>query len=420
MRFLTISNLYPRPDKPTLGMFNYQLFSEFVALGHTVQNVCPVPEWRVWRWSAIRQWALPNDRIPTRYFPYLHIPLVGRNFAHVLASVTGFQGDRVTGREAPDVILGSWLYPDGVLAARVAKEAGKPLWLMALGSDTYHLNSPARRRIVLDACQQAERIVCVAQHLAQRLIDAGVDPAKVHVVPNGVDTSRFHPVPVADARIRLSGSSGEAARRLTTWGNRPLVLFVGNLVPVKGPDIMLRAFMQLQGHEQIDDRPKTIDKRQESNVYGPMSIRYPPSAPHLVFIGSGPMERTLRADAKRWGIADRVTFAGSRPHDELPLWMNVASVLCLTSRSEGMPNVLLEAIACGLPVVATDVGACREMLEGKTDACLVPQNRPEELSAAVRRLLGSPPPQTSPRLQPIRSWRDMATDICVLIRRATA
>lgn len=115
-----------------------------------------------------------------------------------------------------------------------------------------------------------------------------------------------------------------------------IVLFVGNLVPVKGPDIALEAFA--------------------AAVSGLVEPDYLPAhalqAMHLIVIGDGPMRRLLLKRANELGIAERVSFLGARPHEEVALWMNVADCLLMTSRSEGCPNVVLEALASGLPVVA--------------------------------------------------------------------
>ncbi|MFC1453463.1 glycosyltransferase family 4 protein, partial [Verrucomicrobiota bacterium] len=116
-----------------------------------------------------------------------------------------------------------------------------------------------------------------------------------------------------------------------------------------------------------------------------------PANARLLVIGTGPLRRRLEALARRGVTAGSVSFLEGCPHEEIARWMNVADCLCLSSRSEGMPNVVLEALASGLPVVATDVGACAELLNGKPGTRLVEPGRPAALAEAMAEILGAEP-----------------------------
>jgi glycosyltransferase involved in cell wall biosynthesis len=371
MMILTVSNLYPRPDQPTRGLFNLQLFR---ALGNEIAlNLCPVAELRPWRWAAIRRWTPPAAApFPTRYVPFLHVPSLGRNSSWLrLARALG-----AVSRELPAVraVYATWLYPDGVAAMELAELLGVPAWIMVQGSDTFHLQHPVRRRAILTAARRAAGFVCVSRNLAERLTGAGVSAAKVHVVPNGVDGGRFRFRAREEARrsVGVSGcrSTGVGSLGTTVRGGQ-WVLFVGNLVPVKGPDLLLEAWGRV-----------ARGKGQGGRAEGGKS---------LVFVGDGPMRRALERRAAELGIAESVVFAGSRPHDEVAAWMNAADGLCLSSRNEGMPNAVLEALASGLPAVATDVGACRELLDGEPCARVVPSGDPAALAAALDEVLAIQP-----------------------------
>ena len=412
---LTLSNLYPRPDRPTRGMFNAQFFRALAQGGaemsafspasercsgssgaltpHApgtlrrsaprsgaasgagehgkaetrcqVRNVCLVPEWRVWRWRAIRRWRDPySDDLGTRYLPVFYVPVIGRNvswltygssirLSPVLPRIIESTNRRV-------IFLATWLYPDCVAAVRLAARLNAPLWFKVHGSDIFHLDVPARRQRILVACERANGVFCVAPHLVDRLEEAGLPREKLHYLPNGVDQERFRPRSREEAREHLD----VPASCIPHPASR-IVLFVGNLLPVKGPDILLQAFARVRslvnGQRSLESDSASAPNRpivQSSNC-------------HLYIIGSGRMRQRLEHMAHALGMADSVHFLGSRPHDEIPYWMNVADCLCLPSRSEGMPNVVLEALAGGLPVVATNVGNVGELVRTGTNGAVV-------------------------------------------------
>ena len=207
---------------------------------------------------------------------------------------------------------------------------------------------------------------CVCQTLADSLQAAGLDPGKIHVALNGVDSSRFRYRQQGASRGELLAGSRQAGLRVTTEllsrlePRDQIVLFAGNLVDVKAPDQLLRAFSKISHGETGN------------------------AAVHLVIIGSGPMQRTLESLATELEIGGRVHFIGSVSHEMMPMWMNAADCLALSSRSEGMPNVVLEALASGLPVVCTRVGACPEMTADEPGARIVDIGD----AAAMRHALG--------------------------------
>lgn len=437
MKLTIISNLYPRPDQPARGLFNFQLFA---ALAEGASNecrvVCLVPEWRVWKWGDIRSWqadsihdTMPSagdvrgasypilhpSSLPALYLPVFYLPLIGRDWSW-MAHLAALKRVRhlTTGCDA---LFATWLYPDGVAVVEFAAANGIPVWIMAQGSDTFHLDHAARRRAILAACNKAGGVICVCRSLAERLISAGVDSRKVHVVPNGVDSAMFRCRPKKEAWKELAESRGEARFEFPvsafTGRDTRIVLFVGNLVHVKGPDILLRAFAELVQGSKL--------RVQNSNFQSRISNF------QLIVIGDGPMRKKLERLCSRLGIADSAYFLGCCPHKEIPLWMNVADCLCLSSRSEGMPNVVLEALASGLPVVASDVGACRDLLEAEPAARLVSLDKKRNggscadaaslLSKALGELLAEPVDRSEfAARHGKRGWSDQARQILDLMR----
>ncbi|MBM4144253.1 MAG: glycosyltransferase family 4 protein [Lentisphaerae bacterium] len=325
---LTVSNLYPRPDQPVRGLFNARFFSE-LARRHATRNVCLVPEWRPWRWPAVRAWADPRGaELGTGYLPVFYVPLAGRSLSWRTYAWSLARLERlIAGAEA---VLVTWLYPDAVVAGAMAVKHGRPYWVKAHGTDRFHLASPARRRRVLKACLAAQGVLVNCRFMAGQIAAAGVPAERIHVVFNGVDAERFR----YRAREEALALLPAGARSMC---GEPLILFVGNLVRVKGPDIALRALRRAR--EAFPDA-------------------------RMLVIGRGRLRGALEREAQGPGLAGAVMFAGERSNDEVALWMNVADCLCLASRSEGLPNVVLEAQASGLPVVATDVGEVPELLSG--------------------------------------------------------
>lgn len=391
---LTVSNLFPRPDRPRRGLFNLHLFralAEALSVSRTAPessagmdssaspltlssspllNICLVPDWRWWRWPVIRSWdgfipEGPAQPLPfeTRYHPVWYAPVVGRDwnwlaYARSLRSLS----NAVRWRKA---VLATWLYPDGVAVARIAGELGIPCWIMVQGSDTFHLRHPRRREAILRAAATVEGFFCVNQPLADTLTDAGILARKIHVTPNGVDTGLFRHRTRAEAAMELVRGGGGAlyGSDLTDLSVR-FALFVGNLVPVKGPDILLDAWARMLG----SDRAAGVRRV-------------------LVVLGDGPLRPQLARQAYRLGIAGTVRFLGSRPQSEVALWMNAADVLCLPSRSEGMPNVALEALVSGLPLVVADVGNCRDIVADEPGARLVVPGDVQGFAAGLSELL---------------------------------
>jgi glycosyltransferase involved in cell wall biosynthesis len=193
------------------------------------------------------------------------------------------------------------------------------------------------------------------------VVALGADPDRVRVVYDGVDSERFHPGPRDKARDRL-------APELEMRGR--VVLYIGNLLPVKGLDVLIRAFARLAG--------------QGVDFTG-------------LLIGQGPLGSRLEDQIARLGLRGRVRLLGPRPHDQLPDWYRAADLFALPSRSEGVPVVLLEAIACGTPFVASRVGGIPEIAHLGASR-LVPPGDTGSLAEAIRAgLADRPGPPTQAR-----------------------
>jgi glycosyltransferase involved in cell wall biosynthesis len=247
-----------------------------------------------------------------------------------------------------DVIDAHYFFPDGVAAARLARRFGKPFVVTARGSDINLIAQlPAPRRMILDAARSAGRIIAVSGALKRAMVDLGIEAERIVVLRNGVDLSLFRPVPMADARRQLGLGPGR------------VVASVGNLLPEKGHDLVIRA---VAGMDNVG----------------------------VVIVGEGPERRRLEALAKELEIGNRVHFRDVIPQDRLAILYSAADVLALGSMREGWPNVLLEAMACGTPVVATNVGGVREIVTTDEVGRVVAQRDYESLARAIEQLLATP------------------------------
>lgn len=350
-RVLILSNLYPSPHVPTRGTFNLQGFRALSSYCAT-RAVVPVLWWE--RTRRPGEWLVaPRSKdtgIEAVYPSCWHVPQFHPLHPYTMhASVSRYV--RRIHREFPfDAILASWACPDGVAAARLAQEFDCPVVTMVLGTDVNALAThPALRRHLEWGLQRAAKVITVSGALRDRVTELGVAPERVLVQHNGVDGERF--------QIRDQGAARE---RLGLPAERKLVVFVGNLVHEKGVDVLVEALAQVRGPgaENID----------------------------LVLIGAGGMAEALRQRAEALGIGPRVRFCGRRPHEEIAEWITASNLFCLPSRREGCPNVVLEALASGRPVVASRVGGVPELVRAE-NGVLVPAEDAAALADGLRTAL---------------------------------
>ncbi len=360
MRVLAMTNLYPNPYQPQRGTFvrhNLRLLSE----RHPVQVISPIA------WTDERRVQGPrlpanrrviHDGLVVDHPRYWYTPKVLRRwYGWFFLGAVRKTFRAAVGEFRPDVVYTPWAYPDGWAAVRLARAAELPVVLGVLGSDLRLIDDyPARRRPTADALRRADGVGAVSQDLADRAIELGADRARTRVIYDGVDLGAFSPGDRAGARAALGLAEGVRH-----------VLCIANLVRVKGIDVLLDACRRL---------PDRLGAWQ------------------LHVIGEGQLRTRLAQQAARTGLRDRVRFHGSLPHSALPQWFRAADLFVLASRSEGIPNVLLEAAACRVPFVATNVGGIPEMAHLGAGR-LVPPEDPARFAEAMADLLERPPPVPS-------------------------
>lgn len=360
MRILVYSTLYPNAEQPQHGIFIEKRVLELrQRTGWAFEVVAPVPWFPLSapRWGLYGQYArVPalemRHGILVHHPRYLVVPRLSWRVAPALLLPPSLRCLRAirAGGFAFDLIDAHFLFPDGVAAVAAGHALGVPVVVTARGSDVNDsLDHAAPRWQVRRAMHGAAATLAVADGLAARLVSLAADGRAVTVVPNGIDHEVFRPLPRAAARAAL-GVSG------------PMVLTVGNLRPLKGQHLLIEALSAL---------PEVT----------------------LVVVGSGAEREALEALARRVGVADRTRFLGAVGNADLPPLYAAADAFALASSSEGCPNVIIEAMACGTPVVATAVGAIPDMLPAEGRVYLVTERTAPALAERIAAILAAAPPR---------------------------
>lgn len=338
MRLLLLTARYPSRRRPTTGTFNRELVVGLREAGDDVRVVAPIA-WTDLLLTSPTGTAERDVSYPIWWYP----PRMAHAWHHQWMQRTVLPAiARLTATWRPHLVLAYWTHPDGTVALEAARRLQIPAALLVGGSDIRVLTqTPARRAIIIATLRQADRVLAVGSELRQHIMALGVPPEQVGVFHRGVDTTRFH---ASDARA--------ARARLSLPLDRPVFVWVGRMVPVKGLDVLFDAWSRLHDHS---------------------------TRPLLVLIGEGEQRSSLQRRATSWN--DAVRFIGPVAHEELPDWYRAADAVLLPSRSEGVPNVLLEGLACGTPFIASDVGGVRELADRAS--VVLPSENVDALTAAL-------------------------------------
>jgi len=253
-----------------------------------------------------------------------------------------------------DLIDAHYFYPDGVVAARLGAALGRPVVITARGSDLNVIpRHPLPRRRIKTTAACVDAVVTVSEALKRKAEALGIESGRISVLRNGVDLERFQPLDRSAIRIRL-GLVG------------PVWLAVGNLVELKGVHVTLGALAKV---------PDAV----------------------LLVAGDGPEASRLRQLASESRVDARVRFLGNVPQAQLLEYYNAADVLMLASSREGMPNVVLESLACGTPVVAAPFAGVEELVNAPEAGEVAEARTADALFAAWQRLWRRRPDRAATR-----------------------
>ena len=364
IKLLTFSTLYPSAVRPGHGVFVENRLRHLVASGEAQSLVvAPVP-WFPFRSALFGEYAkfARTPREETRngirilHPRYPLIPKFGMALAPFMLAAAMLPVLRRILREGYDfdVIDAHYFYPDGVAAAMLGRYFNKPVTITARGTDISLIpDYRLPRKMILWAARRAAGVITVCQALKDALVALGADAARITPLRNGVDIDVFQPID------RVLGRAALGLNQFT-------LISVGYLVERKGHGMAIQALASL-----------------------------PDVA--LQIVGVGPDRALLEAMAERLGVAQRVRFLGAIPHAELRHYYGAADVLVLASAREGWANVLLEAMACGTPVIASNVWGTPEVVSAPEAGLLMHEFNAQGVVSAVQQLRANPPARAATR-----------------------
>jgi teichuronic acid biosynthesis glycosyltransferase TuaC len=388
MRILTFTSLFPNSLAPNFGIFVQQRISHLADRGNQIQVVAPVPYAPKFlrATSAGRMTSLPSmetiGTLTVHHPRYALVPKISMPL-HGFLMYLGCRGTvrRLHDECQFDCIDAHYIFPDGLAAVLLGNGLGVPVTLTARGSDIHTFPSFASIRPQIRwTLRNAAGVTAVSQSLAERMLALEPSLNMGNVVGNGVDGERFFPEDRAAAR-----------RKLGLGEREKVVLSVAALKHVKGPDLLVRAAALLQ--------KSTPDCR-------------------IIFAGKGPELEALRRLALRLDCAGSITFAGEVDNQQLRHYYSAADVSCLPSRNEGWPNVVLESLACGIPVVATRVGSVPEILN-RPELGIIVDPTVEGIHSGLRTALGrSWSPENLVAYAHTRTWDNVAAGMEEFLRHS--
>lgn len=359
IKILRLSTLYPNAEQPRHGVFTEQNLRHLLTdcageISATV--VAPIPWFpsRHQRFGRYAQYASVPDE-ETRYgVRILHprypvLPKIGMSVAPWLMASALLPVLRRLDAQAEkfDLIDAHYFYPDGVAAVWLGIQLRKPVVVTALGTDVNWIPRYRLPRLQLRwAAARAQGLASVSHALAEHLGPLGVTAEQVRVLRNGVDLNLFKPL--APERDALRGKLG-----IETG---PILLSVGGLIERKGHHLVIEALRDVPGAT-------------------------------LLIAGEGPMRAALEKQIARQGLKGRARLLGPVSHGELPRYYNAADIFVLATSREGMPNVVLEALACGTPVVACDAEGVREQLADPIAGLVVGKRDPAAIAESICEVL---------------------------------
>lgn len=329
-KLLIVSNLYPNSSEPTRGVFTKQIAEHLIEY-YDIKVVAPLPWAPKWTHKILTSavdvpFHESIDGIDVYHPRHFVIPKIGRSlygfffFAGVFLTLSKLKKEF-----KPNLINVHWIYPDGFGTVLAAKLLKIPVVTHSLGCDINEYSKFFfRRQLIKLTLRNANRNIVVSSALKQKCINFGAKESDTHIILNGVNSDVFY----NRDKIELRNQLGLPL-------DKKIFLFAGNFNIEKGLKHLINAFYLIT--------------KKHSDVL-------------LYIVGSGPLEQEIKEQIKTLGIENTVRLCGRIPHSEIPQYLGAADFLCLPSLREGCPNIVLEALSSGTPVLSSEVGAVPDIL----------------------------------------------------------
>ncbi|MBI5678081.1 MAG: glycosyltransferase family 4 protein [Planctomycetes bacterium] len=345
---VVFTELFPEPENPSFVVFFYDLLRS-LAPYFKITVIQPR------RWHPFRGYRSKKTKVfhcipsfeGTVIRPrMLFFPVIDRLWIRSVTFVFAALWFMIKYRNQHFAISAQMACPSGFAAVILGRLFKKPVLVTVRGSDiNEYPKYPILGNMVKYTLRRACAIVAVSDDLRLKTLRMIGNTPKVITIRNGVDKTTFTPMGKAICRKELGLPLG-----------KNIVLFVGSLIERKAIFDLLKATILIQ---------KAINHM-------------------IIFIGDGELKDNLYREIKKNGLEKEVIIKGNVRHQEITLFMNASDVLCLPSLAEGTPNVILESLCCGLPVIASKVGGIPEVIIDSRLGILVPPGNPDELSLALK------------------------------------
>jgi len=360
MNIIIFSNLFPNKLEPERGNFIALMVSKLAKIAKA-QVISPLPWFPnlsllkkiplLWQWAIFSEIPYKDNykNIQVHYPKYFFLPKIGFIFQPITIIIsTYYQLRKIKKDNNVDIINAHWIFPDAVSAVYISRLLRIPCVVSARGCDINKYSaSYFRRKLINWTLHNSDHITVVSNALKESIINIyNIDKNKITIIPNGVDESIFHLMDQDTCRNALD---------LTLKSK--ILLFVGQLHPVKNIATMLKALAIIKNNKKL--------------IF------------NTIIIGAGPLEFELKKLASDLGLtSSEVDFKGQQTHTDVATYFGAADLLCLPSLREGRPNVVIEALATGLPVVASNVGGIPELINSSNGALVSPSDE-IELAKAI-------------------------------------
>lgn len=355
LKILMLTRLFPSRLFPAFGTFCMER-AKALAEHADVRVMVPTPYFPSWlpgrdewkRWVGVERNGVFPPGIRASYPRYVAIPGTATWFQGVSMAFSA-RRDLASSYDGwtPDVIDGHFAFPDGYAAARLGRAIGAPVVVTCHGSDLrQYPDIPIAGAMTRWTLRSANRVISVSSDLLRRSVELGCPPENSVFLTNGVDPNKF--------AVR---SQGECRARLGLPAERKIGIYVGFLIDRKDQSMVIRALAEIRQRGELP--------------------------PLIVLVGDGPNRQRLENEVADLGLVDDVIFAGQRNHEEVAHWMGAADWLLLSSSSEGWATVYFEAMACGRPVITSNVSSAMDAINRPAYGTVVEPRSAEAFATAM-------------------------------------